>query len=237
LNPDATRNDIIRLCKEAKENKFRGVCVNPLFVEEAHKQLEGTKCSVISVIGFPLGASLTGTKVEETRLVINLGANEIDMVIAIGALKEHDYKKVYEDMKEVVEAAEDIPVKVIIETGLLNKTEKIAGCELARRSGAAFVKTSTGYNTKGATVEDVMLMRTVVKDEMGIKAAGGIRNLEKALALMMAGANRLGCSASIAIVTGSFKMSSMIKHVQIQQNLKKLRICMELVQLPCRTTN
>ncbi len=203
LNPDATRKDIIRLCNETKQYGFLGVCVNPVFVKDAHQELKGTNCLVVSVVGFPLGANLTSTKVEETRQAINLGAAEIDMVIAIGALKEHNYKKVYEDIKAVVEVANQTPVKVIIETGLLEKTEKIAACLLALQGGAAFIKTSTGFNPKGATVEDVMLMRAVVRDKMGIKAAGGIRYFEKALALMMAGANRLGCSASIAIVTGS----------------------------------
>ncbi len=203
LNPDATRKDIIRLCNETKHHGFHGVCVNPIFVKDAHQKLKETNCLVVSVVGFPLGANLTSTKVEETKQVINLGASEIDMVIAIGALKEHDYKKVYEDIRGVVEAADQVLVKVIIEACLLEKSEKIAACLLALQGGAAFVKTSTGFNSKGATIEDVTLMRAVVKDRMGIKAAGGIRDFETARALLEAGANRLGCSKSIAIVTGS----------------------------------
>ncbi len=201
LKPEATRRDIIRLCEEAKRFHFRGVCVNPVFVKEAQKQLAGTDCSVITVVGFPLGANITATKVEETKHVIELGANEVDMVIPIGALKEHDYKTVYQDIRAVVEAAGSIPVKAIIETGLLEETEKIAACLLAERAGAAFVKTSTGFSGRGATVEDVKFMKAVVGKKIGIKAAGGIRDFQTARALVEAGATRLGCSASVAIVT------------------------------------
>lgn len=201
LKPAATHRDIIRLCDEAKQFNFRGVCVNPSFVNEAQQQLAGSKCLVISVVGFPLGANLTITKVEETKHVIKQGANEIDMVIPIGALKDGDYKTVYHDIRSVAEVAGTIPVKVIIETGLLMDTEKIAACLLAIRAGAAFVKTSTGINTRGVTVEDVKLLRAVSGDRIGIKAAGGIRDFHSALALVEAGANLLGCSSSVAIVT------------------------------------
>ena len=201
LKPAATHRDIIRLCDEAKQFNFRGVCVNPSFVNEAQQQLAGSKCLVISVVGFPLGANLTITKVEETKHVIKQGANEIDMVIPIGALKDGDYKTVYHDIRSVTEVAGAIPVKVIIETGLLIDTEKIAACLLSMRAGAAFIKTSTGINTRGATVEDVKLLRAVSCDKIGIKAAGGIRDFHSALALLEAGANILGCSASVAIVT------------------------------------
>lgn len=201
LKPVATRRDIIRLCDEAKQFNFRGVCVNPSFVNEAQQQLAGSDCLVISVVGFPLGANLTITKVEETKHVIKQGANEIDMVIPIGALKDGDYKTVYHDIRSVAEVAGTIPVKVIIETGLLEDTEKIAACLLAIRAGAAFVKTSTGINTRGATVEDVKLLRAVSGDKVGIKTAGGIHDFHSALALVEAGANILGCSASVAIVT------------------------------------
>lgn len=202
LNPDATRNDIIKLCNEAKLFKFRGVCVNPVFVEEAQKQLKGTNCLVVTVVGFPLGASLTATKVEETKQVIKLGVNEVDMVIALGALKNGDYTTVYQDTRDVVEAAGSIPVKVIIEAALLEETEKIAACLLAVRAGVAYVKTSTGFNGNGgATIEDVKLMRAVVGDRVGVKAAGGIRNFQTARSMIEAGATRLGCSASVAIVT------------------------------------
>ena len=203
LKPEATRKDILRLCDEAKQFRFRGVCINPVFVKEARKQLTGTDCSVITVVGFPLGANVTATKVEETKHVIELGANEVDMVIPIGALKDSDYRTVWLDILAVVEAAGSIPVKVIIETGLLEETEKIAACLLAERAGSAFVKTSTGFSIRGATVQDVKLMRTVVGNKIGIKAAGGIRDFQTARALVEAGSTRLGCSASVVIVTES----------------------------------
>jgi len=205
LKPEATRRDIIRFCEEAKRFHFHGVCVNPVFVKEAQKQLAGTDCSVITVVGFPLGANITATKVEETKHVVESGANEVDMVIPIGALKEGDYRVVWQDICAVVEAAGSILVKVIIETGLLEETEKIAACVLAERAGAAFVKTSTGFSGRGATVKDVKLMKAVVGDGLGIKAAGGIRNFQTARALVEAGSTRLGCSASVAIVTESLQ--------------------------------
>jgi deoxyribose-phosphate aldolase len=201
LKPEATRRDILRLCDEAKRFHFRGVCVNPVFVKEAQQQLAGTDCLVITVVGFPLGANVTAIKAEETKHVIKLWANEVDMVIALGALKEGDYRTVYQDIRAVVEAAGSIPVKVIIEAGLLDEAEKIEACLLAVRAGAAFVKTSTGFTACGATVEDVKLMRAIVGDRLGIKAAGGIRDFQTARALVEAGATRLGCSASVAIVT------------------------------------
>jgi len=201
LKPEATRKDIVRLCDEAKKFHFRGVCVNPVYVEEARRRFAGTGCIVVTVVGFPLGANVTATKVEETKHVVELGANEVDMVIPIGALKGSDYRAVYEDIRAVVEVAGAIPVKVIIETGLLEETEKISACLLSERAGAAFVKTSTGFSSRGAAVEDVKLMKAIVGDRLGIKAAGGIRDFQTARALVEAGATRLGCSASIAIVT------------------------------------
>lgn len=203
LKPDATLKEVIRLCDEAKRFQFRGICVNPIFVEEAQQQLTGTNCLVVTVVGFPLGGSLTAIKVEETKQVIRLGANEVDMVIALGALKDGDYKTVYQDIQAVVEAAGSIPVKVILEAGLLEVNEKIAACLLADRAGAAFVKTSTGFGSKGATIENVRLMRAVVGNRLGIKAAGGIRNFQTARAMIKAGATRLGCTTSVAIVTES----------------------------------
>lgn len=205
LKPEATRRDVLRLCDEAKQFLFYGVCVNPVFVKEAQRQLAGTGCLVITVVGFPLGANLTATKVEETRHVIQLGANEVDMVIPLGALKEGDYRTVYQDIRAVVEAVGSIPVKVIVEAGLLDEAEKIAACLLAERAGAAFVKTSTGFTARGATLEDVRLIKAVVGDKLGIKAAGGIRDYQSASSLVKAGATRLGCSASVAIVTESLQ--------------------------------
>ncbi len=205
LKSETTRRDVRRLCDEASRFHFRGVCVNPVFVKEAQQRLAGTNCLVVTVVGFPLGANVTATKVEETKHVIKLGANEADMVISLGALKEGDYSTVYQDIHAVVEAAGSIPVKVIIEAGLLKEKEKIAACLLSVRAGAAFVKTSTGFTARGATIEDVKLMRAVVGDRLGIKAAGGIRDFQTARALVEAGATRLGCSASVAIVTEPLK--------------------------------
>ena len=201
LKPEITHRDINKLCDEARQFHFRGVCVNPVFVKEALQQLAGTDCSVVTVVGFPLGANLTDTKSEEAKHVIELGAGEIDMVIALGALKEGNYKTVYNDIRAVVESAESIPVKVIIEAGLLNEREKIAACLLAEWAGASFVKTSTGFAGCGATIEDVKLMKAVVGSRIGIKAAGGIRDFQTACAMVESGATRLGCSASVAIVT------------------------------------
>ncbi|MBU6390805.1 MAG: deoxyribose-phosphate aldolase [Planctomycetota bacterium] len=205
LKPEATRRDIVILCDEATRFHFCGVCVNPVSVKEARQRLAGTDCLVVTVVGFPLGANVTATKVEETKHVIKLGANEVDMVVSLGALKDGDYRTAYQDIRMVVEAAGIIPVKVIIEAGLLKEKEKIAACLLSVRAGAAFVKTSTGFTAHGATIEDIKLMRAVVGDRLGIKAAGGIRDFQTARTLVEAGATRLGCSASIAIVTESLK--------------------------------
>lgn len=201
LKPHATRDEIIRLCNEAKRFQFRGVCVNPIHVEEVRRQLSGTNCLVAVTVGFPLGANLTITKVEETQHVIKLGANEVDMVIALSALKEGEYKKVYQDIREVVVAAKSAPVKVILETCFLEQAEKVAACLIAMRAGATYVKTSTGFGPEGAKVEDVKLMQEVVGGRLGIKAAGKIRNFETAREMVEAGASRLGCSGSVAIVT------------------------------------
>lgn len=210
LRPDATREKIFSLCQETKQFGLRGVCINPFYVEVAKKQLLGTPSLVVSVVGFPLGANLTSTKVDETRRVIKLGADEVDMVISIGALKQGDYGAVYRDIAEVVIAAGQVPVKVILETVFLNTREKIAGCLLAMLAGAAYAKTSTGFGfirtsgkvlLGGATVEDVRLVRKVVGENMGIKAAGGIKDYEMARRMINAGATCLGCSASVAIVS------------------------------------
>ena len=203
LRPEARREDIVKLCNEAKRFRFWGVCVNPIFVEEARKQLIGTDCLVIVTVGFPLGANLTVTKVEETQHVIKLGANEVDMVIALGALKDGNYEEVYKDIHDVVVASRSVPVKVILENYFLNETEKVAACLITMRAGASFVKTSTGFAPEGAKVEDVSLMREVVGDRLGVKAAGKIRNFETAREMIEAGASRLGCSGSVAIVTKS----------------------------------
>jgi deoxyribose-phosphate aldolase len=200
LKPEATRRAIVSLCEETKRFGFRGVCVNPVYVKEAKERLAGSGCAVITVVGFPLGANLSKTKAEEARAVIEQGADEVDMVISVGGLKSGEYQTVFNDIRAVVEATGRIPVKVILETVLLDEYQKILGCLLAERAGAAFVKTSSGFAGGGATVEDVVLMRRVTSERVGIKAAGGIKDFQTARAMVIAGADRLGCSASVAIV-------------------------------------
>lgn len=200
LKPDATIDDIVKLCNESKQYGFFGVCVNSQYIEIAKEQLKGTSCKVIAVVGFPLGACLSDIKAEEARQAINMGADEIDMVMAIGLLKSKKYDDVINDIRKVVNATGDLPVKVIIETALLSEDEKRKACELVKMAGAAFVKTSTGFSKGGATVEDVKLMRSVVGNEIGIKAAGGIRDYDAAISMIEAGADRLGCSSSVSIV-------------------------------------
>lgn len=201
LKPEVTRQAVVTLCEEAKCFGFRGVCVNPVFVEEATRQLAGSGRIVVAVVGFPLGANLSDTKAEETKAVISRGADEVDMVLPVGVLKAGEYSAVFNDILAVVKAAGPVPVKVILETVLLSEYQKILGCLLAERAGAAFVKTSTGFAGGGAKVEDVVLMRRVVGERLAIKAAGGIRDFQTARAMVEAGADRLGCSASVAIVT------------------------------------
>ena len=202
LKPTATREDIVRVCTEAIEHNFASVCINTTWLPLAVGMLRGSRVMAICVIGFPLGAAVTEAKAAETREAVRLGADEIDMVINIGALKSGDYDTVLEDIRQVVIAAQGRPVKVILETSMLNREEKIAGCALSKAAGAAFVKTSTGFGGGGATVEDVRLMREVVGPQMGVKASGGVRSIADAHNMIEAGANRLGASASVAIVTG-----------------------------------
>ena len=203
LKPDATKEDIKKLCDEAKEYKFFSVCINPQYVRLAKKCLNGSNVKVATVIGFPLGSNTKEVKAFEAQDAINNGADELDMVINIGALKDKEYDTVRDDIKTVVTTAKGKAlVKVIIETCLLGKEEKIAACKLALEAGADFVKTSTGFSTSGAKIEDIKLMKEVVKDKMGIKASGGIRDTKTALAMIEAGATRIGASSSIAIVKG-----------------------------------
>ncbi|MEI3613446.1 deoxyribose-phosphate aldolase [Pseudogracilibacillus sp. SO30301A] len=209
LKPEATKEDIVKLCEEAKEYEFATVCINPSWVRIAAKALMGTNVGITTVIGFPLGATSTFTKIAETRDAIASGATEVDMVINIGALKSKDEVTVYQDIKQVVRAAsEQAIVKVIIETGFLTDDEKERACLLAKEAGADFVKTSTGFGPGQATVEDIRLMRQTVGPEIGVKASGGVRDLESAKAMIEAGANRIGASAGIAIVTGEKGSSS-----------------------------
>jgi deoxyribose-phosphate aldolase len=202
LKPSATRDDMVKLCDEARKYGFATVCVNSSNVALCARLLEGCSTRPIAVVGFPLGAGATAAKVFETREAIRAGAAEIDMVINIGRLKARDYAYVDRDIREVVAAARPRPVKVILETGALTRDEKVIGCALAKAAGAAFVKTSTGFGPGGATAEDVALMRQVVGDDVGVKASGGVRTTADAQKMVEAGANRLGASASVAIVTG-----------------------------------
>jgi deoxyribose-phosphate aldolase len=208
LNPDATFDDIHKLCDEAKNYGFCSVCVNPFYVNYAKDLLKGTDIKVAVVVGFPLGATTTSVKVLETEEAVNNGADEIDMVLNIGALKSKKYDLVYEDIKEVVEKAGDKTVKVIIETCLLTEDEKIIACSIAKAAGAGFVKTSTGFSTGGATEEDVKLMRKIVGDNVGVKASGGVRTYEDAIKMIEAGANRIGASKGVEIIEEARKRNS-----------------------------
>jgi deoxyribose-phosphate aldolase len=203
LRPEATRDEVVKLCEEAKQHRFASVCVNSTWVPLCKALLAGTGVMVCAVVGFPLGAMTPSAKAYEAREAVRQGAREIDMVINIGALRSRDYETVFEDICRVVKAAAPAQVKVILETSALDTEQKIIGCTLAKLAGAAFVKTSTGFGKGGATVEDVALMRRVVGPELGVKASGGVRTAEDAIKMAQAGANRLGASASVAIVTGA----------------------------------
>lgn len=202
LVPDATREQLAKVCKEAVQYSFATVCVNSSNIPFVAQQLRGSTVKPIAVVGFPLGAATTESKVFESREAIRNGAEEIDMVINIGALKDKDYQLVYEDILKVVEASKPKKVKVIIETSKLSDEEKVIACTLSKAAHAAFVKTSTGFGGGGATAEDIALMRRVVGKDMEVKASGGVRTTEDALAMIKAGANRIGASASVEIVTG-----------------------------------
>jgi deoxyribose-phosphate aldolase len=202
LKPDATPTEIERLCQEAREYDFAAVCVNPSFTKMCVDLLKGTRVAVAIVVGFPLGAHTTATKVFETEQAIVDGASEIDMVLNIGALKAKRDDYVREDIRNVVQAAHRLCaiVKVIIEAAVLTDEEKIRACILAKEAGADYVKTSTGFGPGGATVHDVELMRRTVGPEMGVKAAGGVKTLEQAQEMIAAGATRIGASAGVKIV-------------------------------------
>jgi deoxyribose-phosphate aldolase len=202
LKPDATQDEIAQLCYEARKYDFASVCVNPANVELCAQLLKGSGVPVCTVVGFPLGATSTETKVFESQQAIREGATEVDMVINVGALKSRDYELVERDIASVARAchAGDAILKVIIEAALLTDEEKVAACQLAKVAGADFVKTSTGFGPGGATAEDVALMRRVVGLTMGVKAAGGIRSYEDAQKMIAAGASRIGASASVKIM-------------------------------------
>lgn len=203
LKPDATQAQMDQLCAEAAEYHFYSVCVNTSWVSFCARKLRGSGVKVCAVVGFPLGAMESRSKGFETRNAIENGADEIDMVINVGALKSGDYKKVEDDIRWVLRACRPTTVtKVIIETALLTEEEKVLACQIVKKSGADFVKTSTGFAKAGATPEDIALMRRTVGPEMGVKAAGGVRSFEDARAMIAAGATRLGASSGVAIVTG-----------------------------------
>ena len=200
LKPSASEDEVRAVCKEALYYNFASVCVNQYRTSLVKSLLEGTDVKVCTVVGFPLGAVCTQVKVFETLEAIKDGANEIDMVINVGALKDKNYKYVRRDIESVKSACKDVTLKVIIETCLLTEEEKKKACELSVEAGADYVKTSTGFSTGGATVDDVALMKYVVGDKAKVKASGGIRNYETAMNMITAGADRLGTSASVSIV-------------------------------------
>jgi deoxyribose-phosphate aldolase len=201
LNAEATAAQVRRVCAEARQYRFYSVCVNPIYATLAHRELAGSGVKTCSVIAFPFGATTTVAKAAEARRAVADGAGEIDMVIAIGALKAGDHDYVRRDIAEVKEVCGALVLKTIIETCLLTDEEKVRACLLAKEAGADFVKTSTGYGGGGATAADVALMRQTVGPKMGVKASGGIRTFAQALAMVQAGATRIGASAGVAMVT------------------------------------
>ncbi|GLO62525.1 deoxyribose-phosphate aldolase [Vibrio sp. MACH09] len=202
LASNATVSQINELCNEAREHKFFSVCVNPGFVEHCAKRLEETDVKICTVIGFPLGANTTETKVFETQNAIMLGADEIDMVVNISNVLDGEWERVSKEIIAIKQACGSTLLKVIFETCLLNNEQIAQLCHISKHSGADFVKTSTGFSTGGATVEHIALMRDKVGSEIGVKASGGVRTRETALAMINAGASRVGASASVSIVTG-----------------------------------
>ncbi|MEK6626719.1 MAG: deoxyribose-phosphate aldolase, partial [Bdellovibrionota bacterium] len=195
-------DELTKVCAEARQYNFATVCVNAANIPLVARLLQGSSVKPIAVVGFPLGAETSEAKSFEAKEAVRNGAREIDMVINAGALKSKDYATVFQDIKAVVDTSRHYPVKVILETGGLEHDEKVIACALSKTAGAAFVKTSTGFGKGGATVEDIALMRRIVGDDMQVKASGGVRTKEDAEAMVKAGANRIGASASVAIVTG-----------------------------------
>jgi deoxyribose-phosphate aldolase len=207
LKPEARAADIDGLCDEALEHGFAAVCVNSQWVPRVAARLDGSRVKTCSVVGFPLGASLPEATAAEASMAIAAGAQEIDMVIAVGDALDNNWDAVRRGIAEVLQGCGAIPLKVILETCLLDDAQKRRACEISRELGVAFVKTSTGFSSGGATVSDVALMREVVGADIGVKASGGIRDRETAVAMLEAGANRLGCSAGVAIVSGGISES------------------------------
>jgi deoxyribose-phosphate aldolase len=202
LAANATRDKIVRICDEARKYRFASVCVNSCWVSECSRLLKGTDVRVCTVVGFPLGAMSTAAKAFEAKQAVADGAREVDMVINVGWLKNHDDQLVQDDIVAVKAACHSALLKVIIETCLLSDEEKARACRIAKASGADFVKTSTGFSTGGATVEDIRLMRKTVGPQMGVKASGGIHSYGEAVAMIEAGATRIGASCGVAIVEG-----------------------------------
>jgi deoxyribose-phosphate aldolase len=202
LKPEATRADVLKVCREARQYSFASVCINPYWVPLVRAELAGSPVKVCTVIGFPLGATSTESKAAEAAIAIRDGAQEVDMVVNVGALRSGEHDAVKADIQAVVRAAHPhgAIVKVILETALLDDPQKTIGCQLAKMAGADFVKTSTGFGPSGATAHDVALMRRTVGPEMGVKASGGIRTLEDVQTMTAAGATRIGASASVKIV-------------------------------------
>lgn len=205
LRPDITNTQIEKLCREAKKYHFYSVCINSYFIPLAKVFLDNSKVKICTVVGFPLGANLCSVKEYEAAISANVGAEEIDMVLNIAALKDKDYQKVKEDISAVVKAVKGLVCKVILENILLSNEEKKIACKIAGEAGAHFVKTSTGFESGGATIEDIKLMRKVVDNHMGVKAAGGIRDYNTALKMVDAGATRIGASKAIEIIKGSYQ--------------------------------
>jgi deoxyribose-phosphate aldolase len=220
LKPDATISQIIQLCKEAKKNKFACVCINPCYIPICLKELKGSQVKVCTVIGFPSGAPSTNTKIYEAKQALHDGAREIDMVINIGMLKSGNLNYIEKEISAIVNISHKFHalVKVIIETALLTNKEKVKACLIAKRAGADFIKTSTGFSKGGATTKDVALMRKTVGTSMGIKASGGIRSGEMALAMIESGADRIGTSESVKLIYEFIKIN---KRQQNKNNRKK----------------
>ena len=201
LTAEKTEQDILALCEEAIEHQFFSVCINSCHIPLAKHKLQGKNVKICTVVGFPLGANLSSVKAFETTEAIKAGAQEIDMVINVGWIKSGKWEQVRSDIQAVLTACNGIPLKVILETCLLSKAEIIQACEICKALNVAFVKTSTGFNKSGATIEDIALMRQTV-GSLGVKASGGIRDTQTALAMINAGATRIGASAGIAIIRG-----------------------------------
>lgn len=208
LKADATKEEIIKLCQEAKKYNFASVCINPCYISLCCEELKGTDVYVCTVVGFPLGSMTTEAKLLETQDAIKNNATEVDMVINVGKLKDKDYDYVKNEISLLKQVCGDKVLKVIIETGLLTDDEKVKACELAKEAGADFVKTSTGMSKGGATKEDIALMRKTVGPDMGVKASGGIGDLKAAQEMIEAGASRIGCSSTVNIIEDYIKLNN-----------------------------